>query len=157
MKKNTITIIIIGFLVFLFSGCISSTQLITAQYVNKPVIVGPYWKVGGKLENYEELKKNKELRKFESEVLRVIKIDITTPPYWDPSNIIIEGDLARIPAYQDSIHADRISKDILMQNPSDNELILIKECFLASYLIISYTGSGGQSSGGVEGVIAPKP
>ena len=143
--KKTITLIFVGWVVFLFSGC-THPQIITAQYVDKPVIVGPYWKVGGKLENYEELKKNKELRKFNSEVERTI-----------PTSTQQQGNYQTTRADHYSVHADNISKDILMQNPADNEIILIKRCFLGSYLMLAPGGSISTSFGGVEGVIAPKP
>ncbi|HOQ10826.1 MAG TPA: hypothetical protein PK104_00485 [Spirochaetota bacterium] len=145
MKKNVISVMILSGLIFLFSGC-THPQIITAQYVDKPVIVGPYWKVGGKLENYEELKKNKELRKFNSEVERTITTSTQQNGSYQTTN-----------TQYYSVHADNISKDILMQNPSDNELILIKRCFLGSYLMLAPGGSIITSFGGVEGVIAPKP
>lgn len=147
MDKKRMFSFLMAFSVLFLNGCISYPQLITSQYVDKPVVIGPYWKVGTKIENYTDVKKQKGFREFETEVERV-----TT------STTTMQGNVYIPTTNSSAVHYDNISKDILMQNPAGDELILIKRCYLGT---ISVEGFGGnvkmRTFGGVEGLIIPKP
>lgn len=144
-KQRMFLSFLIAFSVLLLGGC-SYPQLITSQYVDKPVIMGPYWKVGGKLEDYQNLKKQKGFREFETEVERMIAASSSQ-----------QGNYQRTETSKISIHSDNISKDILMQNPTDDELILVKQGYVGSYFLYMLTGMVLTTFGGVEGIIVPKP
>jgi hypothetical protein len=137
---------LIAFSVLFTGGCLSYPNVITSQYVDKPVIMGPYWKIGGKLENYQNLKKQKGFKEFETEVERMIS-----------SSTQQHGNYQTTNTQKLSIHTDNISKDILMQNPTDDELILVRECYIGAYFMALPGGAVQTTFGGVDGIIVPKP
>ena len=146
VKQRILFSFLVAFSLIFLSGCLSYPQLITSQYVDKPVIMGPYWKVGGKLEDYENLKKQKGFREFETEVQRMIAVSQSQHGNYQQTN-----------TSKVSIHSDSISKDILMQNPTDDELILVRYCFIGAYFMAAPGGAINTTWGGVEGIIVPKP
>jgi len=146
MGKKKMFTFLMAFSVLFLSGCISYPQLITSQYVDKPVVVGPYWKVGSKIEDYVNVKNQKGFREFETEVERTV----TTTSQQQGNYQVSRTDRL-------AIHSDNISKDILMQNPTDDELILIKRCYLGAYFMGAPGGTTTTTFGGVEGMIIPKP
>ncbi len=145
-KQRIAGLFLFAFSVITLMGCSSYPMVVTSQYVDKPVIIGPYWKVGAKIEDYLNLKKQKSDREFETEVERVLSVSSSSNGYTTTTTRSAE-----------SIHTDNISKEILMQNPTDEELIMVKECYVGSYLYYAAGGMILKTFGGVDGVIIPKP
>ncbi|HOP63526.1 MAG TPA: hypothetical protein PK906_09165 [Spirochaetota bacterium] len=144
--RKMLTVIITASSALFICSCSSYPQLITSQYVDKPVIIGPYWKIGSKLDNYSSIKEQYGVKVFETEVERVLTVTTQQQGNYQTTN-----------TYSSGIHSDNISRDILMQNPTDEELILIKQCYIGAYLMYAPGGAIQKTFGGVEGMIITKP
>jgi hypothetical protein len=132
----------------LLAGCTPHVRtIISAQYADRPVILGPCWKKGGKLDivsksaagkNFESETENKKYvhsRYMGTIVQRYTKYDT--------------GRTANL---------DNLSRDILMQNPEKNDIILVDEILIESSVYTTcLNGERYTSTGKVKGKIIAKP
>lgn len=126
-------------------------MLVTAQYTDKPVMIGPYWKIEGKIKNYQSLKNQKKFQECRTKVENTESAFCCLLPMLLGINQPLFTESTRL-------HADIISKDILMQNPDNDELILVKEGYVGSYFSIIPFPDGFIKTtwGGINIIIVPK-
>jgi hypothetical protein len=132
----------------LLAGCAPHVRtIISAQYADRPVVLGPCWKKEGKLDTVSKSAAGKD---FESE---------TKNKKYVHSRYM--GTIIQRYAKYDTgkeTQLDNLSRDILMQNPEKNDIILVDEIRISSSVYSTFfNGERYTSAGKVKGKIIPKP
>jgi hypothetical protein len=145
MNKK-ISFLILGSFAFIFSGCGTTVHtLVTAQYADRPVIIGSYWKKGEKIDRSENTG-----APFESAIGN--KIAVTS----SQSGGVTTTYVTNLSSGKDA-HGDKLGRDILMQNPGKNSIIIIDEIQIYSYDVELFFTNVHAAETVTKGRIAEKP